>query len=154
MVYSSTLPKATLQSFHPNGWDPATLVTSTVHNISQVHPSPSEQKTSFTIPNLTEVKSSTSSQDLASIVNEMRAPNVVIEIFSENATDFPFFITSFEEAVEKKVPDGKTRLQHLMSHVNGAAKELVESCIYLPSRAKDLLTERYGNPYIVNAEYR
>ncbi|XP_066919725.1 uncharacterized protein [Clytia hemisphaerica] len=161
MVYSSTVPKATLQSSHPNtyGWDPATLVTSTVHNISQVHPSPSEQKTLFTIPNRTEVKSSTSSQDLASIVNEMRAPNVVIERFSGNAMDFPFFITSFEEAVEKKVPDGKTRLQHLMSHVDGAAKELVESCIYLPSsecyqRAKDLLTERYGNPYIVNAEYR
>ncbi|XP_066922156.1 uncharacterized protein [Clytia hemisphaerica] len=161
MVYSSTVPKATLQSSHPNtyGWDPATLVTSTVHNISQVHPSPSEQKTLFTIPNCTEVKSSTSSQDLASIVNEMRAPNVVIERFSGNAMDFPFFITSFEEAVEKKVPDGKTRLQHLMSHVDGAAKELVESCIYLPSsecyqRAKDLLTERYGNPYIVNAEYR
>ena len=89
----------------------------------------------------------------------MRAPNVFIEKFSGNAMDFPFFITSFEEAVEKKVPDRKTRLQRLMSHVDGAAKELVESCIYLPSiecyqRAKHLLKERYGNPYIVNAEYR
>ena len=165
MVYSSTLPKATQQSSHPNthSWDPATLVTSTqpytFHPINQVHPSPFEQKTLFTVPNHIEAKPSTSSQELVSIVNEMRAPNVVIERFSGNAMDFPFFITSFEEAVEKKVPDEKTRLQHLMSHVEGTAKELVESCIYLPSsecyqRAKQLLKERYGNPYIVNAEYR
>ena len=164
MVYSSTLPKATQQS-QPNtyGWDPTTLVTSTqpytFNNINQVHPSPFEQKTLFTIPNQIEAKPSTTSQELVSIVNEMRAPNVVIERFSGNAMDFPFFITSFEEAVEKKVPDEKTRLQHLMSHVEGTAKELVESCIYLPSsecyqRAKELLKDRYGNPYTINAEYR
>ena len=79
MVYSSTQ-----QSSQPNmnGWNPSTLVTAfqpyTFSNINQVRPSSSEQKTSFTIPNHTEAKPSTSSE-LASIVNEMRAPNVVIE---------------------------------------------------------------------------
>ena len=96
---------------------------------------------------------------ILSMFKELQAPNVELDVFSGNAMDFPFFMTNFCQVVEDKIEDEKGRLSRLIQFTDGRAKDLVKSCIYLPDdicykRAKKLLQEKYGDPFIVNSEYR
>ena len=96
---------------------------------------------------------------MSSLFRRLQAPTVQLEVFSGNAIDFPFFITNFSQAVEENITDEKGKLLRLIQYTDGAAKELVKSCIYLPEetcykRAKQLLIQKYGNPFVINAEYR
>ena len=59
-------------------------------------------------------------------------------------------MSTFAEVVESKVSDQRGRLVRI--HYLDEAKELVESCSYLPAaegyeRAKDLLKKQYDNQY-------
>ena len=96
---------------------------------------------------------------MSNIFKELRAPNVQLDPFSGNSIDFPFFMANFTQAIEEKVRDDKGRLQRPIQFTDGPAKELAKSCIYLPEescyvQAKKLLAEKFGNPFVVNAEYR
>ena len=96
-------------------------------------------------------------QLMSDIFKELRAPTGR-EPFDGNPMDFPFFMANFVQAVEDKIEDGKGRLARLIQFTEGPAKELAKWCIYLPEescyvQAKKLLTEKYGNRFLVNAEY-
>ena len=61
--------------------------------------------------------------------------------------------------VESKVSDPRGRLVRLIQYLQDEAKELVESCSYLPAaegyeRAKDLLKRQYGDQYPILSQYR
>ena len=73
--------------------------------------------------------------------------------------DFHYFMAVFKEVVENKVTDPRGRLTHLIRFTKGEAKEIAKNCIQLPSElgfrtAKQLLTERFGDPHIITASYR
>ena len=96
---------------------------------------------------------------MSSMFKELKAPTVQLDTFSGNSMDFPFFMANFTQAVEEKISDSKGRLQRLIQFTDDPAKELAKSCIYLPEercyvQTKKLLTEKFGNPFVVNAEYR
>ena len=102
---------------------------------------------------------STSNIQVSDIFKELQAPNVSLEVFSGSPMDYPFFMTNFVQAVEEKVKDERGRLARLIQYTDGVAQELVKSCIYLPTercyqQAKKLLDGKFGDPFLVNAEYR
>ena len=73
--------------------------------------------------------------------------------------DFHYFMAVFNEIVKKKVDDHRGKLTRLIKYTTGDAKEMVKNCIQLSAEigfetAKQLLTERYGNPYRIIEAYR
>ena len=96
---------------------------------------------------------------LADIVARLQAPDIELDMFDGNPLEFLFFITTFAEAVETKVRDQRGRLTRLLKYLTGEPKDLVSSCVYLPSSscyddAKRILTDRYGDPYKIMSAYR
>ena len=68
-------------------------------------------------------------------------------------------MSTFEEAVEKKIDDPKGRLTRLIKFVSGEPKELIKNCIQQPAeigyeQAMQLLKDQYGDPYKVYVSYR
>ena len=96
---------------------------------------------------------------LADLVTRLQAPDIELDIFNGDPLEFLFFITTFAEAVETKIKDQRGRLTRLLKYLSGEPKDLVSSCVYLPSSscykdAKRMLTERYGDPYKIMSAYR
>ena len=70
------------------------------------------------------------------------------------STPYVSFIHNFETCLEKDNPDSATRLQLLIQHCSGKAKEAIESCVNLPAgqgyrTAKNTLKENFGKPHII-----
>ncbi|XP_057302738.1 uncharacterized protein LOC130636904 [Hydractinia symbiolongicarpus] len=90
------------------------------------------------------------SYDLTTLVNHLQAPSVEIDTFSGNCIDY--FITTFSEVVETRISDSRGRLTRLLKYLKDEAKELVESCVYLPpdkgyEKARQLLEKNNGDQY-------
>ena len=67
-------------------------------------------------------------------------------------------MSSFREAVERKVDDPHGRLVRLLKFTDGEAKETIRHCIQQPAEigcrlAKSLLEDHYGNPHCILAAY-
>ena len=85
-------------------------------------------------------------------------PNVEIDTFSGNPTDFHYFMCTFKEVVENKIDDSLGRLTRLIKYTTGEAKELIKHCIQEDpdagyTHAKRLLKEQYGNPHRIASAY-
>jgi len=50
--------------------------------------------------------------------------------FKGSPLDYKFFMTNFEDLVEKRVIDFKGRLVRLLKYTDWEAKELIKGCIY------------------------
>ena len=97
--------------------------------------------------------------DLTHLINHMQAPTVEMDVFSGNCMDYPYFITMFSEVVERRIADPRGRLTRLLKYLKDEAKELVQSCVYLPTdegykKARELLDKNYGDRYRILSEYR
>lgn len=95
---------------------------------------------------------------LADMLNHLQAPQVDIDTFDGNPLDYLYFMATFVEAVEKKVKEPRGCLTRLLKYLVGEPKELISSCIYLPSstcyqEAKNLLYKQYGDPYRILSNY-
>ena len=53
--------------------------------------------------------------------------------FNGDAINYASFMHNFETCLEKDNPDNCTRLQLLIQHCNGEAREAIESCVNLPA---------------------
>ena len=89
------------------------------------------------------------SQQLA-VVNSITAPKIELAKFNGAILDYYPFMRSFENTIEKKIADNSTRLDLLVQHCTGEAKELLQCCLLKqPSEgfelAKSLLKETYGD---------
>ena len=78
-------------------------------------------------------------------------------MYSSDPTDFPYFITTFTQAVEEKITEERETLVRLIQYTEGDANQLVKPCIYLPQSdfhkiTMLLLKEKYGNPFKIAAE--
>ena len=86
--------------------------------------------------------------DMISLIHTLQLPDVELRPFNGNPLEFWFFMTTFEESVERKTTDETNRLLRLINSVTGEPKELIQGCLYLSPEsgykdAKRLLQEHY-----------
>ena len=98
-------------------------------------------------------------QAVVELLRQMQAPDLEIDVFDGDPLHYLYFITNFEEVIEKSIRDERGRLTRLIQYLRGEAKELVQSCIYLPREdcyieAKQLLKKRYGDPCRILNEFK
>ena len=96
---------------------------------------------------------------MCKLLNQKNAPELDIDTFDRDPMEFHYFMAIFHEVVERKVDDEQGRLTRLIRFTKGEAKEMIKTCIQLPSEvgfktAKRLLHERYGDPHRITAAYR
>ena len=82
------------------------------------------------------------------------APKVEFMRFDGNPMKYVSFIHNFETSLEKDNPDNSRRLQLLIRHCFGKAREAIESCVNLPVEegyyvAKNTLSENLSKPHII-----
>ena len=98
----------------------------------------------------------------ALIANQQKISSLPVQElpeFSGNILDYPTFIQAFEAIIESKVESNKDRLFFLNKYTTGKANEAVKGFVALNSdngykQAKNLLAERFGNPYHVAEGYK
>lgn len=81
------------------------------------------------------------------------------EVFTGNPLRYPNWVKSFETFIERKTKDPSERLYYLGKYTTGAAKEAVSGLLSLDnvdaySKAKKILTNRFGNPFVVADAFR
>ena len=96
---------------------------------------------------------------MCKLLSQQSAPNVDIDMFDGNPLEFTYFMLIFEEMVESKVNDPRSRLTRLINYTKGEAKELLKHCIQQQTEvcydnAKNLLIKRYGDPDKILSAYR
>ena len=89
-----------------------------------------------------------------------RLPKAESVQFDDNPLNYFLFITSFENNVHKYTKDNSERLQLLIQHCSGKARELIMSCGMMNAdegytKVRKLLEERFGDKYkVTNAWIR
>ena len=78
------------------------------------------------------------------LLSQQSAPNVDIDVFDGNPLERKYFMSIFEEMVERKVVNPRARLTRLINYTKGESKELVKHWIQQPTEvcydnAKNLL---------------
>ena len=82
------------------------------------------------------------------------------EVFNGNYLQYPNWLKSFENFIVRKTKDPSERLYYLNRYTSGEAKEAVsvpfpvEYCRSLYAKAKKILANRFGNPFLVTDAYR
>ena len=66
---------------------------------------------------------------LSKLAREQSAPQVDMEPFEGNPLDFIYFMSMFQESVEKKIDDPWDRLTQLIKYTRGEPRELVKNFI-------------------------
>ena len=66
--------------------------------------------------------------ELCHLVKQQSAPDIELDVFDGNLLDFHYFMTLFDEEVEKRIDDLRGRLARLVKHTSGNAKEMVKHC--------------------------
>ena len=67
---------------------------------------------------------------LSKLVWAQSAPQVDMEPFEGNPLDFTYFMSMFQESVEKKIDDPRGRLTRLIKYTRGEPQELVKHFIH------------------------
>ena len=81
-------------------------------------------------------------------------PKVKYQHFDGDPLKYVIFFHNFETYLEKDNPDNSRRLQFLIQHCTGKARDAIESCSNLPASkdyrvAKETLRENFGKPPII-----
>ena len=88
---------------------------------------------------------------LCQVVN---MPKIEYLHFNGDPLKYGTFIHNFEVCLERENPDDSRKLQLLIQHCNGKAREAIDSCINLPCEngyrvAKETLHEHFGKPHVI-----
>lgn len=149
-------PSVSQSSVHASA--PATLALPGSSNLvppavpqSSVHASaPPTLTHTSSAPTLARTSSSNLGQTLVQLVNLQAAPKPTLDVFTGDPLKYIYFRTSFKDVVETWVTDERGRLNRLLTYTSGAARELVQTCVYLGddecfTKAIELLDSEYGN---------
>ena len=93
-------------------------------------------------------------QQQRQLLNAIQIPKVEIAVFDGDPMKYWTFIRTFENSVEKDTVDSNSRLSRLLQYTSGKALKVIQSCAIMHPderyrRAKELLQERFGNPYTI-----
>ena len=96
---------------------------------------------------------------MCKLLNQQNTAELDIDTFDGDPMESHYFMAIFYEVVERKVDDAQGRLTRLIKFTKGEAKEMVKTCIQLPTEvglktAKRLLHERYGDLHRITATYQ
>ena len=96
--------------------------------------------------------------DLCNFLKVQSAPNIDMDYFSGDPLDYQYFISLFEELIERKIDDPFGKLARLIKYTRGEAKDLIQHCCQMPQPdgyilAKELLEKEYGDPHKVTSAY-
>ena len=100
-----------------------------------------------------------SGEEIAQAIRQVvSAPKVEYMCFDGNPMMYVSFMHIFETCLEKDNPDNSRRLQLLIQHCYGKAREAIESCVNLPVEegyyvGKNTLHENFGKPHVVAKEH-
>ena len=80
-------------------------------------------------------------------------------IFNANSFDYPVFIRAFEVIIENRVKEDTERLYFLNKYTTGKPNEIIKAFVTSNSengyqKTKKLLSERFGDPYLVSQAYK
>ncbi len=98
----------------------------------------------------------------AMIAEQQRMQSLPVQeppVFNGNSFDYPVFLQAFETIIESRVPGGRERLYFLNKYTTGKANEIIKAFVALNSEngyqeAKKLLSQRFGDPYLVSEVYK
>ena len=98
-------------------------------------------------------------QMMNKLFRQQAAPEVDIDVFTGDPTEYLYFLAVFEEVVEKKIDDARGRLTRLIKYTDGEPKEMIKHWIQQPANIgyknpRSLLEQKYGNPHSIIAAYR
>ena len=94
-------------------------------------------------------------EDIARVLHQVVSmPEVEYMRFDGDPLKYVSFMHNFETCLEKDNPDNSRRLQLLLQHCFGKAKDAIECCVNLPVDegyyvAKNALHENFGLPHII-----
>ena len=96
---------------------------------------------------------------ISKLLRQQAAPEVDIDVFTGDLTEYHYFLAVFEEVVEQKIDDARGRLSRLIKYTDREPKEMIKHCIQHPTNigyknARSLLEQKYGNPHSIIAAYR
>lgn len=83
-------------------------------------------------------------------------PKVEFSTFDGDPTKFLNFMCEFESTVEQVTKDESKRLSLLLSHCKNDARDAIDCCQFVKdglAKAKAILKERFGQPYIISSAY-
>ena len=147
------------QSPQPS-WDPTKTSQTSFPNHSQITANYPHVSTvgspSVNVPPTMQISNNVDAS--AALVKALKqvvtTPKIEYMCFDGNPIKFPSFIHNFEKCLEKNSSNEESKLQLLIQHCCGKAKEAIESCVILSEEegykvAKDTLQESFGKPHII-----
>ena len=141
--------RSSLSDFNPL---PSPFVTRTIQPREQPRkPYPDET--------LNTAESDTSLTPVSPGENLMQRLADLPKLFTGNPLQYPNWIKSFETFIERKTKNPSERLYYLGKYTTGEAKEAISGLLALQdtnafSKARKILKDRFGNPFIVSDAYR
>ena len=99
-------------------------------------------------------QSSPNEQLARALYQVVNMPKIEYLHFNGDPLKYGTSMHNFEVCLERDNPDDSRKLQLLIQHCNGKAREAIESCINLPSEdgyrvAKETLRENFGKPHVI-----
>ena len=82
----------------------------------------------------------------------MALPEVKVPIFGGKPTEYCHFVRAFENLIESKTVNERTKLFYLVQYTSGEVQDLMRSCLTMKpdegyTEARRLLKEKYGQDY-------
>ncbi|XP_048586408.1 uncharacterized protein LOC116604491 [Nematostella vectensis] len=96
-----------------------------------------------------------SGEHVARVLSQaMSTPRIEYMHFDGNPINYVSFMHNFETCLESLTSDNSRKLQYLIQHCTGKARDAIESCVNLPTSegyntAKNTLKENFGLPHII-----
>ena len=92
-------------------------------------------------------------------MRQQAAPEADTDIFTGNPTEYNYFLAVFDDAIEKKIDDARSKLTRLIKDTDGDPREMIKHCMQQPANigyknARSLLEKKYGNANSILAAYR
>ncbi|XP_077971754.1 uncharacterized protein LOC144425871 [Styela clava] len=93
--------------------------------------------------------------DVANIIKQgFTLPQIKLSVFDGNVLKYPEFVREFNNYIGSCKLDTATKLNYLISHCTGEAKEAIKSCGNLPSEegynlARNILHRNYGQTHLI-----
>ena len=82
---------------------------------------------------------------------------LVLTKFLGDPMEFHGFMSTFETQIEGRLSSPDAQLRYLEQYLDGEPRELIRSCVHSGPmgyyEAKELLSQRYGDPYIISNAY-
>ncbi len=94
-------------------------------------------------------------EEIARALNQVvNMPKIEYLHFNGDPLKYGTFMHNFENCLERDNPDDSRKLQLLIQHCTGKAREANESCVNLPFEngyrvAKETIHEHFGKPHVI-----